>query len=1057
MGTAESKPAEPQTTGTNDNDVPPSGTLLRGTLHSTSSGKFHVTDSVMSSSVEGNNNNHNAVAINVGGPNADATKNGQLQFGGDTAVPNDPGADNVIKIDFLKDDKKEMTWGRRIALSLADKPWYNPRAAVPPADASTDDDDAGAAVGDEDNKNNKNNNSNQNGKDANDVLEDEETSGDVTTEDDSHESSKHDDFDEMISNKEPNLAKSWAYFEHVALYRFIVPPEEDMNKTKKNICVRIVRKLFCKANKKLERAEPGENTNKTRLYDPIFTPHNQLGDFGLGIGLYFSTLRAIAFITLVGGLFSIYNMNYFSSDAYMPEESRNQIDSALVRGSAVCTDLSWVPCPTCNCSAVDEVPEFGFLPADRCAYDSTGNLTFALRNNCDGTPWQLAAVNYSTVIWLLIATLLLGMYVKRQEITFDEDEQTAQDYSVLISNPPEDAKDPEEWRKFFAENLNAQLTVCTIAVDNDLLVRTLVERRERLRIIHNMQEPGSSMRMLDLAKIAAEQERQRGFFGRIMAMVIPGLPEHFARVVALNSKVGGLAQLAYPAKNIFCVFETEADQRKVLETLSVGKIKSDRNDTTAIADPKYLFRGTHVLAVDEPDEPNTVRWQDLNAGGWQKFKERCLTTFVTLVTIVLAAFCIDLANKASVVGAAFTIAVFNSLFPMLAKLLTSFESHASEGRKQTSLYSKVAVFRWVGSAIVIAVITPFTSTLSLDEGLITQVYALYFADIITTNALALADPFGHLQRHYLAPRAATQDAADLLFSGTQYELAERYTDATKILFLTLWYSSVYPGAFFMCSVSLLIKYFVDRFCLMRVWKKAPALGPKISSFSRQYFFPLAIVAMAVMSSFYWAGFPFDNICPNESVDERYENVKVVYPMTGEIEVRNPAETEEYRFCNQNFMAIGSGPSFPFVPANGDEWMTDDQITMTTIFGWTSIAILAVVVLKFCWGWWSSIQALYESTYEPVGDDQNIPFSSVESRSAYIPQVVSPQFSYPLLACSSDSIDEELYDWVDPARKFSWYDLTKDASKLLEGIPHQNGAGFSIVKHWPPEEQGEESE
>ena len=45
-----------------------------------------------------------------------------------------------------------------------------------------------------------------------------------------------------------------------------------------------------------------------------------------------------------------------------------------------------------------------------------------------------------------------------------------------------------------------------------------------------------------------------------------------------------------------------------------------------------------------------------------------------------------------------------------------------------------------------------------------------------------------------------------------------------------------------------------------------------------------------------------------------------------------------------------------------------------------------------------------------GDDQGIPFSEVASRSAYIPQVRSPLFSYPLIACNSELIDEELFDW-----------------------------------------------
>lgn len=331
-------------------------------------------------------------------------------------------------------------------------------------------------------------------------------------------------------------------------------------------------------------------------------------------------------------------------------------------------------------------------------------LRFALRNDCDGTPWQLAAVNYSTVIFMLLATMLMGEYLRRQEVQFDEDEQTAQDYSIQISNPPPDAKQPEEWRQFFVDNCDgAQATVCTCAVDNDFLVRTLVERRERLRTIHNSQEPGSSMKMLDLARVAAQLERSRNFWGRLMAIFAPGIPEHFARLVALNAKVEGLAQLDYPVTNVFVTFETENDQRHVLEKLTVGSIKSGRNDARALSDPKYLFRGKYVLAVSEPDEPNTIRWQDLNAGWWQKTKETAFTTGCTLVAIVVVAVLVNLADTASTAGAAFTIAVFNSVFPMFAKMLTTFESHPSEGLKQTSLYFKIAVFRWVSTAVVISI------------------------------------------------------------------------------------------------------------------------------------------------------------------------------------------------------------------------------------------------------------------------------------------------------------------------------------------------------------------
>jgi hypothetical protein len=133
--------------------------------------------------------------------------------------------DNTI--DFLKDEKREMTLGRRIALSLIDKKWYNPRAGeqevAPEAPVETPID--------------------QRGHSERKVLE------------------------------KPNLEKAWAYFEHVALDRYILEPRT--KPPTKNCCLRILHK-FQKGKKKLEKAEPGNNTTKTMLYSPIFTPHGQV-------------------------------------------------------------------------------------------------------------------------------------------------------------------------------------------------------------------------------------------------------------------------------------------------------------------------------------------------------------------------------------------------------------------------------------------------------------------------------------------------------------------------------------------------------------------------------------------------------------------------------------------------------------------------------------------------------------------------------------------------------------------------------------------------------------
>ena len=44
--------------------------------------------------------------------------------------------------------------------------------------------------------------------------------------------------------------------------------------------------------------------------------------------------------------------------------------------------------------------------------------------------------------------------------------------------------------------------------------------------------------------------------------------------------------------------------------------------------------------------------------------------------------------------------------------------------------------------------------------------------------------------------------------------------------------------------------------------------------------------------------------------------------------------------------------------------------------------------------------------------------------------------------------------ADPDRPYSFYDLSKDAEKLLQGTDIKGNVGFSIVKHWPPGEDHE---
>jgi hypothetical protein len=285
------------------------------------------------------------------------------------------------------------------------------------------------------------------------------------------------------------------------------------------------------------------------------------------------------------------------------------------------------------------------------------------------------------------------------------------------------------------------------------------------------------------------------------------------------------------------------------------------------------------------------------------------------------------------------------------------------------------------------------------------------------------------------------------------------------LFLALWYCAIYPGALLMCSFALFINYFTDRFSLMRTWKRAPQLGTKISEFSRRYFFSLAIVAMAVLSSYYWAGFPFDNLCleENPTANASYVGEWTITPFNHSetVDIMIPTDGEvNYKYCLQDFFRFPKADkAFPFIPEfqlEGQEWMTTDQELVTNIFGWSSVGVLVIIVLSFVCGWYHGFMGLFRGSYDARGEDQGINFSDVPSINSYIPEVKSPVFSYPLLACNIDSIDEDLLEWHDPDRPHAFYDLTKDAEVLLHGTDVSSKIVFTQIAHWPPEKRSKKA-
>jgi hypothetical protein len=190
------------------------------------------------------------------------------------------------------------------------------------------------------------------------------------------------------------------------------------------------------------------------------------------------------------------------------------------------------------------------------------------------------------------------------------------------------------------------------------------------------------------------------------------------------------------------------------------------------------------------------------------------------------------------------------------------------------------------------------------------------------------------------------------------------------MFLAFWYSSIFPGGLLFASAALAVNYYTDRFSLMRSWQRAPTVGNEVATFSRQYFVSTCCIFLAVMSSFYWSAFPFDNLCPtdqklNSSNFNTYDGFESFHGID-----KDPVVVDEnttvWRYCNQDFILRSDWNSidFPFIYKEDEEgrvvegfgeWMSEEQQFLSKLFGWTSVAVIGLVALKFILGIYKKIR------------------------------------------------------------------------------------------------------
>jgi len=287
--------------------------------------------------------------------------------------------------------------------------------------------------------------------------------------------------------------------------------------------------------------------------------------------------------------------------------------------------------------------------------------------------------------------------------------------------------------------------------------------------------------------------------------------------------------------------------------MTVGIIPALLNKANNIPEA-MRFRGSNILSVIEAPEPTDVIWVNLETTFKHQVIELSVTMFITILIITVLALIIWQLSGSSPTMAGFFISAANGGLPAFLKALNETEEHLTQGSRQTSLLLKLVLSRWMTAAIVIWLVRGFENT--LKESFMTKAAAVLFADAFTTPVIRMMDPAGRYGRAFAAKKAKTQEKMNSFFTNTAWFLAERYTDMTKSLFVGLFYSTLYPGGLFWSLCAFFVCYWIDKYCLFRLWKQPPAIDASLTAASR---LQMAVVCVihSIIAGLFFAGYPFD--------------------------------------------------------------------------------------------------------------------------------------------------------------------------------------------------------
>jgi len=550
----------------------------------------------------------------------------------------------------------------------------------------------------------------------------------------------------------------------------------------------------------------------------FFTPDEAINEFGIGISLYFKTMKTLFVVVLICSLISLIAID---------ENAKSNPDENIPSGCAT------------DDGCIQDTPSFLIGSVYGATRES---LKIAKQGAADIT------VCVFLTIFALAASFLEGDAIE----TADAAQQTIQDYSVVIKNPPGEVFDPQVYYDKFKRF--GDIVFVTVAKRNGALLQALANKKviaselTGLIAIKSAAAQSGSKVKFNMDRQADLSPFQR-FWQPILGMY--HTIEYLEQELELVSQaIRGLTQKDFVPWRVFITFDKEKSRLDCLSATSVTTLDLWSNTQ----ENKDAVLNGKCLKVSGTAEATDVIWENSHYHFTQKVVSWIISFGAAAVIVVISFYIVEsLSNSGSVAVAAF-VSILNGLLPYIVKTLTlSVEIHSERSGVERSMLLKLVVVRCINSGLLIYLAAQYSETFRLTH--LEAIQNILIFDAFLTPGLRVLDLDGYLYRNVLARSAKTQNDMNMFFQGTKWTLAERYTDMLKTFFVGMFFSIPLPSGLFITALAMFTSYWADRYCLFRIWKRPAQIDASLSVVAR-YFFIISLWAHVSISRVYFANWPY---------------------------------------------------------------------------------------------------------------------------------------------------------------------------------------------------------